>query len=76
MRKMAIKVSEFINKYALKCGHCKQLTIIFQSELEEIDRINLSDESVEITYNFDCPKCKGENQIKVFVDSKSENYRS
>lgn len=76
MRKIAIKVTELINKYALKCGHCKTLIIIFQSQLEEVDRINLSNDSAEITYNFDCTRCKGENQVKVFVDSKSEDYRS
>ena len=71
MRKFARILSTVLKgRYHLKCGHCNTTLVIDHGDPEEVDRINLDSQSTEVTYNFNCRHCNGENQLKTVIDSR------
>ena len=67
-RKLATKFGAGDGVLYARCGHCKHSCFPTDADLKEVGRINISDVSAQITYNFDCKGCLGPNQINLIVD--------
>jgi rubredoxin len=63
------------NFYRLKCGNCEHIFLSNVMHPNEVERINLSDTSAELTIESDCPECKATNQFKMIVSDEDEKRR-